>query len=158
MNEWKGAFEWSFWRRPIVRLFNFCNLNDIQLYLNVMLMPHKPKANFQLFVIQSECEMDANKTSIKWNCFFYTIKEDWRVVGEKKKRKKMNFVLSMSIRMLNGNEFFSLQNVVCCLFVMCHPRRFEQKIYIEAKAKVEMKSQGESFKLSILKSVFSELN
>lgn len=49
----------------------------------------------------------------------------------------MNFVLSMSIRMLNENELLLLKKCMLVVFVvMCHPRRFDFKVLHEAQRRI----------------------
>lgn len=70
----------------------------------------------------------------------------------------MNFVPSLSIRMLNGNEFFSLEkrmlsSLLCVILVVSTLKR-----RLAEGEKDLHEAKGEYLKLSILKSVLSELN
>lgn len=58
LNRMKVAFLTKANLKPF---YNLLELNDFRIHV---VKPHKP-SNFQLFVIQSEFQMDVNKTSIK---------------------------------------------------------------------------------------------
>lgn len=132
-----------------------CICLDSRLKLNEAAQPRSSRISQQISnysPFNRKCEMDVNKTSINLKLFhsFHNKREDWRVGKEKKKKRReiMNFVLSMSIRSYAKwkRVLWTLSLLLCVILEWIERQRFTSK------------SQGESLKLSILKSVLSELN